>query len=700
MIIFNFLMSYIIFPLFFSSIVYIFATIENHSYTKVLILILGLLIFINYYFYKKIVMIIRKTYIDRINYYFSIILIFLTFFNIENFKEVITTINQNIKNNFNQEIFLEIKKYFYTFSYFYLFYFILFIGIIFLLTSIYNIFKNRKINKKVKENDEEIKLLSFRKKEKDKLKSMIENKKISSILIEAEIGNGKTTLINSLFKDLQNEEIIYLKLPLIKSVDELKRNLFLELQKIFLKNDLDNQFINAFLDNISAFKLGFLEINFGKKENMWNTIQKLQKTLKELNKNVIIILDDIERENDANKIYESILFLGELSEYFKDTKTTTLLLVQYSYLEDKLKEINKDTLYLEKYYKYKFKLNEPTVNEFLDDDYKLFIEEAISTTPDLLNLLIKEASKDNFINSITKNINFFFAANEIIFNKENSNYIKINIRALEKSIRNIMYLYNFYKDSYITYCIFIYCILEENFKSSICSQLSHILDENTLSEKETKNNILKNYCNNSLKSYSESDSYTNLFKEIINIISVYKKGEILIEKLNIKSNLIKEILDKKTKKTEFFPIDGYGDYIFNLIDGNLEKLNIAIENDLIVRKSLLIRVINSVNCPIILSKNSLAKVEKLLLKREYTPYELKKLATTEKETLEELSINHNMNLRNKLEKELAEELKETRKKFIQKIKEVESLKENLSEIENLLKEDNNEYEKYFWNYNN
>lgn len=654
MIIFNFLMSYIIFPLFFSSIIYIFATIEKHSYTKGIILILGILIFINYYFYKKIVMIIRKTYVNRINYYLSIILIFLTLFNIENFKEVIKIINQNIKNNFNQEIFLEIKNILNTVSYFYLFYFILFIGIIFLLTIIYNIFKNRKINKKVKENNEEIKLLSFREKEKDKLKSMIENKKISSILIEAEIGNGKTTLINSLFKDLQNEEIIYLKLPLIKSVDELKRNLFLELQK----------------------------------------------TLKELNKNVIIILDDIERENDANKIYESILFLGELSEYFKDTKTTTLLLVQYSYLEDKLKEINKDTLYLEKYYKYKFKLNEPTVNEFLDDDYKLFIEEAISTTPDLLNLLIKEASKDNFINSITKNINFFFAANEIIFNKENSNYIKINIRALKKSIRNIMYLYNFYKDSYITYCIFTYCILEENFKSSICSQLSHILDENTLSEKETKNNILKNYCNNSLKSYSESNSYTNLFKEIINIISVYKKGEILIEKLNIKSNLIKEILDKKTKKTEFFPIDGYGDYIFNLIDGNLEKLNIAIENDLIVRKSLLIRAINSVNCPIILSKNSLAKVEKLLLKREYTPYELKKLATTKKETLEELSINHNMNLRNKLEKELAEELKETRKKFIQKIKEVESLKENLSEIENLLKEDNNEYEKYFWNYNN
>ena len=227
---------------------------------------------------------------------------------------------------------------------------------------------------------------------KDKLISMIENKKISSILIEAEIGNGKTTLINSLFKDLQTEEIIYLKLPLVKSIDELKRNLFLELQKIFLKNDLDNQFINAFLDNISAFKLGFLEINFGKKENMWNTIKKLQNTLKELDKNIIVVLDDIERENDANKIYESILFLGELSEYFKNTKTTTLLLVQYSYLEDKLKEINKDTLYLEKYYKYKFKLNEPTASEFPDEDYKLLIEEAISTSP---NLSIDKNFKDD-----------------------------------------------------------------------------------------------------------------------------------------------------------------------------------------------------------------------------------------------------------------------------------------------------------------
>jgi len=66
---------------------------------------------------------------------------------------------------------------------------------------------------------------------------------------------------------------------------------------------------------------------------------RINERLEELNKNMIIVLDDIERENDTNKIYENILFLGELSEHFKDTKTTTLLLAQHSYLEDKLKEI-------------------------------------------------------------------------------------------------------------------------------------------------------------------------------------------------------------------------------------------------------------------------------------------------------------------------------------------------------------------------
>ena len=686
MTIFNFLISYIIFPLFFSSIIYIFAIIENHYYTKGLILFLGLLIFINYYFYKKIVMIIRKTYVNRINYYLSIILIFLTFFNIENFKEVIKIINQNIKNNFNQEIFLEIKNILNTVSYFYLFYFILFIGIIFLLTIIYNIFKNRKINKKVKENNEEIKLLSFRKKEKDKLKSIIKNIKISSILIEAEIGNGKTTLINSLFKDLQNEEIIYLKLPLIKSVDELKRNLFLELQKVFLKNDLDNQFINAFLDNISAFKLGFLEINFGKKDNMWNTIKKLQNTLKELDKNIIVVLDDIERENDANKIYESILFLGELSEYFKDTKTTTLLLAQYSYLKNKLKEMNKDTLYLEKYYKYKFKLNEPTASEFLNEDYKLLIEEAISTSS---NLSINKNFKDDFINSIIENINFFFTANEIVFNKENSNYIKINIRALEKSIKKIIYLYAFYEKSYITYSIFLYCILMENFYIFLENYILEMSKERNTSVKNIKEYILRAFSNFSLIYYSENNAYNICRDEIETILNTYNTGEIIIENIDIQSNIIKEILSGNIEKSGTLSVNGYEEYIFNLINGNTKKLDIALKNNFINNKSELIKIVNSIEENLDLSQISVNIIKNMLLKREYSYPELEGQEITTFNDIMEYDIDKIEYEQNKeAASEYSKKLNEDKNVFIQKISEIDDFKTNLPEIKKLLDEDN------------
>ena len=432
------------------------------------------------------------------------------------------------------------------------------------------------------------------------------------------------------------------------------------------------------MDNISAFKLGFLEINFGKKENMWNIIQKLQKTLKELNKNIIIVLDDIERENNTSKLYESILFLGELSEYFKDTKTTTLLLAQYNYLEDKLKEMNKDTLYLEKYYKYKFKLNEPTISEFLDDDYKILIEEAISTSADLI---LKSNEKEDLINSIIKNINFFF-------NKISNKNTKLNIRSLEKSIQKIIYLYDFYKDSYITYSIFTYCILEENFQKIIDTYISQVFKENTILKKEIKDSILKNYCNNSLKDYSKSNIYTVFFKEIIDIISIYKKGEILIEKLDIQSNTIKEILNGNIEKPEIFSIKGYEEYIFNLIKGSSTKINSALENNLIVKKSELRKAINSVSEIFQPSEISIGKMKEILLKREYTQREIEE-KEDKKDTISELleiSFNDSIKIL-EIHEEHSRKLDEDFNIFMQKISEIEDLKSVLSEIEKLLEED-------------
>ena len=285
------------------------------------------------------------------------------------------------------------------------------------------------------------------------------------------------------------------------------------------------------------------------------------------------------------------------------------------------------------------------------------------------------------INSIIKNINFFF-------NKISNKNTKLNIRSLEKSIQKIIYLYDFYKDSYITYSIFTYCILEENFQKVIDSYISQILKENTISKEEIKNSILKNYCNNSLKDYSKSNTYTVFLKEIIDIISIYKKGEILIEKLDIQSNTIKEILNGNIEKTETFSIKGYEEYIFNLIKGSSTKINFALENDLIVKKSELRKAINSVSEIFQPSKISIDKMKEILLKREYTQREIEENEDKKDKIsgLLEAFSNNSIEIQ-KISEEYFRKLDKNNNIFIEKISKIEDLKSNLPEISKLLEED-------------
>lgn len=69
-------------------------------------------------------------------------------------------------------------------------------------------------------------------------------------------------------------------------------------------------------------------------------------------------------------------------------------------------------------------------------------------------------------------------------------------------------------------------------------------------------------------------------------------------------------------------IKGYEEYIFNLIKENSTKINLALENNLIVKKSELRKAINSVNGLFQPSKISVDKMKEILLKREYTQREI------------------------------------------------------------------------------
>lgn len=687
-------------------VIYTFIVKEN-NFIKSGVIIFVTLIIINLYFYKRIVTYFRKSYLEVINLSLYATSMGLLVFSNKNFNKFL----------------IKCKILFNNFSFNNIYYYAIMVSTIFLtILILINLFKDFNKIRKNKNQQNEITLLSFREKEKKKLKEIIKDKKVTSILIEAEMGNGKTTLINSLIKDFENNEgceIIYFKLPLVKSYEELEKNLLLELQKILVKYDLNNKFINNLLNDVSNLKLGCIEINLGKKESIWNTLQELQKTLMKINKKILIILDDIEREENLEKIYKSILFLGELSEYFRNTNVTILLLSQYDYLELAFTKVleNKKTnsysqensVYLDKYYKYRFRLNEPTIYDLNDSDLRLIIENIFKSVSSYGEKSSDE-NKNKFIASIIENLRNFFDIKNLnlhrsqtkkeIFPKDFQNNIyniirtlnlKMNIRLLEKSLQEILYLYTYYEETYIIYSIYIFMILKKNFIKDIEIRFHNSLDKDILNAINLKNtmefiekNLLMHYVDSSLKFYSKTDVYSKLSQEIKSIIDTYNKGDVIVEEINITTSKIKEIILGTKNYENDFSLYGYNDYIYNLIKGECLKLNNALENDLIINKTELIRCINSIETTLTFSEISLEKIKNIVLKNE--------LEEKSGECEEDIAYSYYDEYRDILKeehKEYCKNLKEEGHKFIRKIFKIKEFQEYKEEIINSLKNDIN-----------
>lgn len=691
-------------------VIYTFIVKEN-NFIKSGVIIFVTLIIINLYFYERIVTYFRKSYLEIINISLYATSIGLLVFSNKDFNKFL----------------IKCKILFNNFSFDNIYYYVIILSTVFLtILILINLFKDFNKIKQNKNQQDEKTLLSFREKEKKKLKEIIKDKKITSILIEAEMGNGKTTLINSLIKDFKNNEgceVIYFKLPLVKSYEELEKNLLLELQKILVKFDLNNKFINNLLSDVSTLKLGCIEINLGKKESIWNTLQELQSTLMKINKKILIILDDIEREENLEKIYKSILFLGELSEYFRKTNVTILLLSQYDYLELAFNKVleNKKTndsfqknyVYLDKYYKYRFRLNEPTIYDLNDEDLRSIIENIFKSVSSYSEK-ISDENKNKFITSIIENLRNFFDIKNLnlhrsqpkkeIFSKnfqsKNSQNIyevvrtlnlQINIRLLEKSFQEILYLYSYYEETYIIYSIYIFMILKKNFLKDIETRFYNSLDkdiQNAINLKNTmefiEKNLLIHYVEKSLKFYSKINVYSNLEEEIKSIIDTYNKGDVIVEDIDITTSKIKEIiLGTKNYENDFY-FYGYNDYIYNLIKGDCLKLNNALENDLIIDKTELIRCINSIETTLTFSEISLEKIKNIVLKNE--------LEEKSGEYDEDITKSYYEDYWNTLEeehKEYCKNLKEEGHKFIRKILEIKEFQEYKKEIINSLKNDIN-----------
>lgn len=467
----------------------------------------------------------------------------------------------------------------------------------------------------------EKKTISYRLKESEKLIKLIRDKDISSLLVDDKIGNGKTYLIEYFLKKYSNEfEIIYIKLPLIYSIEELKQALLRDIKGIFRKNRINSNFLQDLLKISGKVKFSKFEVDLKENDNKksgstWDEIKGLKKRLLQLekkDKSILVIIDDIERVFDSEILKNSIFFLGEFSEYFRETKTTTLFLAEYDFIKNKIIEHDKDfnLLFLDKYFKYKLKLNTPKIIELDEIDLKKILLDSYANyslnnkkiyIKDGLKILLTKNNKTNNFLEIENHLNYlknffkvFYNYNQMLEKKDNVN-IQDDIRNLIRYIKKINPLldeglYNFTAIIYSIYAaIDLFLPQAQVEEKMIIDLFKNIVSENEqLSHIEYDSKIgeifYKRYKNKNL-----IDNYEfNPFDKLLNYLATLKEEKINIEDFKeINIEILKELLEKldlkKFKKlfnNNLVLIDNNGYLLDNVIYKILEfKKEVFLEDN-------------------------------------------------------------------------------------------------------------------------
>ena len=173
------------------------------------------------------------------------------------------------------------------------------------------------------------------------------NKIFFTLGIDSEYGAGKTFLVEKTLEKLNPNkyEIIKIRCLLLER-EEVYYYIIEEIKKILARNLI-------FISNLKKFHKSILKIfdnkflggisNLFSYNSITDDIDNLKDTIKKLNKNIVIIFDDIDRTNDVEKIEKILSFISDFSS--KNIKSIVL------FSSDNLKKLderfNRD--YLEKY---------------------------------------------------------------------------------------------------------------------------------------------------------------------------------------------------------------------------------------------------------------------------------------------------------------------------------------------------------------
>ena len=475
-----------------------------------------------------------------------------------------------------------------------------------------------------KEKEETEETYSERKDDVDYIVDFIQNDKNKNIFtlgIDSNYGTGKTFIVGKVSEELSSNkyEIIKIRCLLLEK-EEVYYYIIEEIKKVLAKNLI-------FISNLKKFHKSILKIfdskflggisDFLSYNLVTDDIDNLKAIIRKLNKNIIIIFDDIDRTNDVEKIEKVLSFISDFSS--ENIKSIVL------FSSDNLKKLDEkfDRDYLEKYI--------PLIREITEISFIKLLEEEIKIKKKELNKIKlneedfkflcifekeyflvypndseKEKKEFKFINDLNYllNISDIRIGNKQITPRQVKNFMEeiiglFNYQNLNKNIeRRVIIAYVFLK--YIFYDEFYKRIdsetsfyelfpIEIEFQNEIILNLDEIdLIKNLINK---KNNILSNpkrdyiIINNKVLYFDKRNNYEDTLDNYLEKLNYFVSNESLEEKFKKLEKLFKDLKIKnlpEKSKINIFIYSLFNFYIYSyekkeyFVKERIEKIENAI----------------------------------------------------------------------------------------------------------------------------
>lgn len=304
--------------------------------------------------------------------------------------------------------------------------------------ALYALFKNSK-----EEVTESQKPLRKRQRDLERLLSYVNMFEI--VALNGRWGTGKTFLVTELKKDHQIKEkyeIIEIDV-LTCDLNELLLILIKEIERLLFRNRIVSRYSNKLkvLLGSNKFLVQFQSLFLDSTQSFAEAIKGLQNEMSHLEKDVLIIYEDIDRINDVNIIKR----IFSINEKLSNKKIRII----YQYHEENLKNMGFTDAYLEKYLPFKLNVTESDLFEtILFILKKDMIEESLLKIEDFnfLRRELQSARVTNLSSYFDNGIEIYAQFNNLPFRKV-ENFCSELVSTLEK------YDYKEYKETVIAFFV-------------------------------------------------------------------------------------------------------------------------------------------------------------------------------------------------------------------------------------------------------